>query len=86
MPVNHDLERLLSEKMRNKSGVPTLTGNLSLVNPVSSDDGGLSGEVETNSFREPDGSPLSRQSAKSFLSLNAFPRAKEPTSEGYIEN
>jgi len=53
----------------------SLTGNLSLVNPASSGDGGRSGEVDTNNFRDPDGSPLSRQSTKSLLSLNAPPSA-----------
>ena len=46
-----------------KLRISTLTGNLSLVNPVSSADGGRSGEVDTNNFRDPDGSPLSRQRA-----------------------
>ena len=56
----------------------TLTGNLSLAYPMSSEesaDGGRSGEVDTNNFKDPDGSPFSRQSACSLLSLNAPPRA-----------
>ena len=58
--------------------ISKLTGNfLSLVTPVSqaSAEGGRSGEVDTNNFRDPDGSPLSRQRACSLLSLNAPPRA-----------
>ena len=57
-----------------------LTGNLSLVKPAfttseESADGGRSGDVDTNNFKDPDGSPLSRQSACSLLSLNAPPSA-----------
>ena len=74
--------------MGQKVWISTLTGNLSLVNPessVESADGGRSGEVDTNNFKDPDGSPLSRQSVCNLLSLNAPPRAYEPTSDGYIE-
>jgi len=63
-----------------------MTGNLSLVNALSIADNGRSGEVDTNSFKDPDGSPLSRQRARSLLSLKAPPSAYEPTSDGYIEN